>query len=191
MNEQELQELLEGFQGVNYPKVNRNQQAYDQTEQFIEAEVARLLEMYRGLTTLDQRARLIRDGLDLYLRRGHGYSIEGNIGAHYRQIGARVEDCDFEHMIPQAKIRDALIQGRLTIRQAMNPPTCWLHKIYTSNSSRLVGPAAPPVYGTFSAATAWFSRPSTRLSMVHGYRIPMDVLSQTMLDFLTSDPERH
>lgn len=128
MNEQELQDLLEGFQEVNYPKVKRNQQAYDQTDEFIEAEVARLLEMYRGLTTLDQRARLIRDGLDLYLRRGHGYSIEGNIGAHYRQIGVRVEDCDFEHMIPQAKIRDALIQGRLTIRQAMNPPTCWLHR---------------------------------------------------------------
>ena len=84
--------------------------------------------MYRGLTKLDQRARLIRDGIDLYLRRGHGYSIEGSIGSHYRQVGVDIKNCIFEHMIPQSRIRDLLIQDRISIRQAMNPPTCLISK---------------------------------------------------------------
>lgn len=128
--EQLLKEAVEGFQEVNYRQVSvdRNQESYNITDEFIESEVTRLLEMYRGLTKLDQRARLIRDGIDLYLRRGHGYSIEGSIGSHYRQIGVDVKNCIFEHMIPQSRIRDLLIQDRISIRQAMNPPTCLISK---------------------------------------------------------------
>jgi hypothetical protein len=128
--EQLLKEAVDGFQEVNYRQVSvdRNQESYDITDQFIETEVRRLLEMYRGLTKLDQRARLIRDGIDLYLRRGHGYSIEGSIGSHYRQIGVELDNCIFEHMIPQSRIRDLLIQDRISIKQAMNPPTCLISK---------------------------------------------------------------
>ena len=128
--EQLLKEAVEGFQEVNYRQVSvdRNQESYDITDEFIETEVTRLLEMYRGLTKLDQRARLIRDGIDLYLRRGHGYSIEGSIGSHYRQVGVDLNDCIFEHMIPQSRIRDLLIQDRIGIRQATNPPTCLISK---------------------------------------------------------------
>lgn len=146
-----LKESVEAFEEINYREVAvaRNEQSYAITADFIETEVARLLDMYRSLTTLDQRARLIRDGIDLYLRRGHGYSIEGNIGAHYRQVGVSVDQCDFEHVIPQAKIRDLLIQGRITIQQAMNPPTCYIEKTHHSALKQAGWASRTPSYWHF------------------------------------------
>ena len=125
-----LKEAVEGFEEINYRQVmvERNEESYRITEEFIRSEVERYVEMYRNLTTLDQRARLIRDAIDLLLRRGHGYNIEGSIGAHYRQVGVDIDNCIFEHMIPQSRIRDLLIQDRITIKQAMNPPTCLISK---------------------------------------------------------------
>jgi hypothetical protein len=127
---EQLEEAVKGFQEVNYRQVAvvRNQESYDITDDFIATEVERLVNMYRNLTVLDQRARLIRDGIDLYLRRGHGYNIEGSIGAHYRQVGVSLDSCIFEHVIPQSRIRDLLIQDRISIKQAMNPPTCLISK---------------------------------------------------------------
>ena len=125
-----LKEAVEEFEEINYRQVmvERNDESYRITEEFIRSEVKRYVDMYRGLTTLDQRARLIRDMIDLLLRRGHGYCIEGNIGAHYRQVGVDTNFCIFEHMIPQSRIRDLLIQDRISIKQAMNPPTCLISK---------------------------------------------------------------
>jgi hypothetical protein len=125
-----LKEAVEGFEEINYRQVmvERNEDAYRITKEFVQSEVLRLVEMYRNLTVLDQRARLIRDGIDLYLRRGHGYNIGGSIGSHYREVGVDVADCIFEHMIPQSRIRDLLIQDRISIEQAMNAPTCLISK---------------------------------------------------------------
>jgi hypothetical protein len=125
-----LKEAVEGFEEINYRQVmvERNEDAYRITKEFIASEVKRYVEMYRNLTTLDQRARLIRDMIDLLLRRGHGYCIEGSIGSHYRQVDVDVDNCIFEHMIPQSRIRDLLIQDRISIEQAMNPPTCLISK---------------------------------------------------------------
>jgi len=125
-----LKEAVEGFEEINYRQVmvERNEESYRITEEFIRSEVERYVDMYRNLNTLDQRARLIRDAIDLLLRRGHGYNIEGSIGAHYRQVSVDIDNCIFEHMIPQSRIRDLLIQDRITIKQAMNPPTCLISK---------------------------------------------------------------
>lgn len=130
MSHDVLKEAVEGFEEINYRQVmvERNEAAYRITEEFIRDEVSRLVEMYRNLTVLDQRARLIRDGIDLYLRRGHGYAIEGRIGSHYREVGVDPDNCIFEHMIPQSRIRDLLIQDRISLKQAMNPPTCLISK---------------------------------------------------------------
>lgn len=130
MNLDQLKQAVEGFEEINYRQVmvERNEESYRITEEFIKTEVERLVDMYKNLTVLDQRARLIRDGIDLYLRRGHGYNIEGSIGSHYREVGVDKNDCIFEHMIPQSRIRDLLIQDRISIRQAMNPPTCLISK---------------------------------------------------------------
>lgn len=123
-----FKDLIESFEEFNYPRVTRGPRSYELSEEFIFAEIERLLSMYKELTTVDQRARLIRDGIDMYLRRYHGYAVEGSIGSHYREVGVSSSLCDFEHVIPQAKIRDLLIKEKLTIRQAMNPPTCLIHK---------------------------------------------------------------
>jgi hypothetical protein len=125
-----LKDAIEGFEEINYRQVmvERNDDSYRITEDFIKLEVERYVFMYRNLTVLDQRARLIRDAIDLLLRRSHNYMIEGSIGSHYRQIGVELDNCIFEHMIPQSRIRDLLIQDRISIRQAMNPPTCLISK---------------------------------------------------------------
>lgn len=134
----QLKDAVEGFEEINYRQVmvERNEDAYRITDEFIRAEVARLVDMYRNLSVLDQRARLIRDGIDLYLRRGHGYTIEGKIGSHYREIGVDVNNCIFEHMIPQSRIRDLLIQDRISLKQAMNPPTCLISKTHDVELSK-------------------------------------------------------
>jgi hypothetical protein len=47
--------------------------------------------------------------------------------AHYHEIGAD-EDCDFEHLIPAALIRDLLLAGVITTEQALNAPTVRLSR---------------------------------------------------------------
>jgi hypothetical protein len=123
-----FRQLIESHQDVNYPKVVRNEAGVVLSRETTVAELERLLEMYRGLTQVDQRARLLRDSIDFWLRRYHGYAIEGSLGGHYRQVGVKAKKCDFEHVVPQKTIRDLLIRGRITINQAMNAPTCLLDK---------------------------------------------------------------
>jgi hypothetical protein len=120
--------LIESFREVHYPKVTRSEEGYVLTRELVTSELERLLTTYRGLTVVNQRARLLRDGIDFWLRRYHGYAIGGGTGSHYRQVGVSENDCDFEHVIPQKIVRDMLIQNKLTITQAMNVPTCLIHK---------------------------------------------------------------
>ena len=147
----QLKESVQGFEEINYRQVmvERNEDAYRITEEFVRGEVTRLVDMYRNLRVLDQRARLIRDGIDLYLRRGHGYTIEGSIGSHYREVGVDLDNCIFEHMIPQSRIRDLLIQDRITIKQAMNPPTCLISKEHDTQLSKSGFNNKTPSYWNF------------------------------------------
>jgi len=147
----QLKESVEDFEEINYRQVmvERNEDAYRITEEFVRGEVIRLVDMYRNLTVLDQRARLIRDGIDLYLRRGHGYTIEGSIGSHYREVDVDVTNCIFEHMIPQSRIRDLLIQDRISIKQAMNPPTCLISKEHDAQLSKSGFNNKTPSYWNF------------------------------------------
>jgi hypothetical protein len=47
--------------------------------------------------------------------------------AHYYEIDPD-DECDFEHLIPAARIRDLLLAGILTIEQAFNAPTVKLSR---------------------------------------------------------------
>jgi hypothetical protein len=47
--------------------------------------------------------------------------------AHYHEVNAD-EDCDFEHLIPAARIRDLLLAGSITTEQALNAPTVRLSR---------------------------------------------------------------
>lgn len=129
-----LKTLVESFAPVTYSRVQRGDQAYRETYDLTVTELERLVTMYKELKTVGQTARLVRDSIDHWIRRYHGYAIEGSIGAHYVEVGVDRSSCVFEHVIPAAKVRDMLLQGILTVRQALNTPTCL---ISTRNDSIL------------------------------------------------------
>ena len=118
-----LKTLVESYQPAQYKRVARGDDSYKSTVELTEKELARLVSLYSVQQTL-QEQRLIRDAIDHWLRRYHGYAIEGSIGSHYVEQGVDQKDCIFEHVIPASKVRDMLLQGILTIKQAMNTPTC-------------------------------------------------------------------
>jgi hypothetical protein len=120
----DLQTLVENFAPVTYSRVQRNDQSYKETYDLATSELTRLISKYQTLTQVGQTARLIRDAIDHWIRRYHGYAIEGSIGAHYTQVGVDPTACVFEHVMPAAKVRDMLLQGVLTVKQALNTPTC-------------------------------------------------------------------
>lgn len=123
-----LKQLVESFVKRNYKKVQRNDRAYKQTLDITTSELERLLELYRGCIDEDQTARLVRDSIDHWIRRYHDYAIRGNIGSHYVASGIKQGETVFEHVIPANVVRDMLIQGKLSINQALNAPTCLISK---------------------------------------------------------------
>jgi hypothetical protein len=120
----DLQKLVESFSPVTYSRVQRGDKSYKETYNLTVRELDRLVAEYKNLQSVGQTARLIRDSIDHWIRRYHGYAVGGSIGAHYTEVGVDKANCVFEHVIPAAKVRDMLLQGILTVRQALNTPTC-------------------------------------------------------------------
>lgn len=123
-----LQKLVESFSPVTYSRVQRGDKSYKETYELTVSELERLVKMYKEIRSVGQTARLIRDSIDHWIRRYHGYAIEGSIGSHYTEVGVDKANCVFEHVIPAAKVRDMLLQGILTVKQALNTPTCLISK---------------------------------------------------------------
>lgn len=143
-----LMERVSGFAQKKPTPVKRNGASYDATQQFCRREIARYVEMYKQLKAEDQTARLIRDMIDVLLRRYHGYSIKENIGAHYYETGLpHGTKTEFEHVIPAAVARDLVLFDRLTIDEALNIPTCRLSatKHQKLNSTKL-GSTTPDIF---------------------------------------------
>ena len=124
-----LKTLVESFTKRSYKKVQRNDKAYKHTADITTSELSRLLDMYRGFIDDDQTARLIRDSIDHWIRRYHDYVIRGSIGSHYVADGIVKGNTIFEHIIPASIVRDMLIEGKLSINQALNAPTCLISKV--------------------------------------------------------------
>lgn len=141
-------ERVGGFAQKKSTPVKRGGASYDATQQFCQSEIERFVAMYQQLKVEDQTARLIRDMIDVLLRRYHGYAIKENIGGHYREKGLpHGTKTEFEHVIPAAVARDLLLVGRLTVSEALNIPTCRLSasKHKKLNSTRL-GSTTPDIY---------------------------------------------
>lgn len=141
-------ERVNGFAQKKPAPVKRGGASYDATYQFCRSEIERFVAMYKQLTMEDQTARLIRDMIDVLLRRYHGYSIKENIGAHYYEKnlphGTKTE---FEHVIPAAVARDLLLFDRLTVDEALNIPTCRLSaKNHKKLNSTKLGSTTPDIY---------------------------------------------
>ena len=123
----ELKNLVESYQPTTYKRVKRSEQTHLESKQLAEKEITRLLSLYQQQQTLPEK-RLIRDAIDRWLRRYHGYVIEGGIGSHYVEVGVDCKSCIFEHVIPARDALDMLLQGIMTVTQAMNIPTCLISK---------------------------------------------------------------
>lgn len=124
-----IMERVEGFVPVTYKPVIRGGTSYHETEKVTRFVLRLCLRLYKRLDSANQIARLIRDYIDVTLRRYQNYSIKERIGAHYKEVGLKPGDeVDFEHVIPEKIIRDLLIQGRITIDEAMNSPTCLIKR---------------------------------------------------------------
>ena len=121
-----LRQLVESFAEVDHGRVKRNSTAYSDTLVLAQLELTRLLFMY-GQGGSSQHLRLLRDSMDHWLRRYHGYTIGGSIGTHYKERGL-AEKGIFEHVIPASKLRDMMITGVLTINQALHAPICRISK---------------------------------------------------------------
>ena len=122
-----LKSLVENFQNPVYTRVVRNHTAYTDTLALTTSELSRLINMYQQ-GGHPQHLRLLRDSMDHWIRRYHGYTIGGSIGSHYIQVGVDKNNCVFEHIIPASKIRDMMLAGALTVSQALNAPTCLISK---------------------------------------------------------------
>ncbi len=120
---QTLQERVTEFRTRAYDRVIRDDAAYTDTLTLTTAEISRLLELYHA-GGRRQHLRLIRDAIDHWLRRYHGYTIGGSIGTHYRSREVPGNDTIFEHVIPAKDLRDMLLAGALTIAEALNAPVC-------------------------------------------------------------------
>lgn len=119
-------ERVGGFAQKKPTPVKRGGASYEATYQFCKSEIERYVEQYQQLKAEDQTARLIRDMIDVLLRRYHGYSIKEKIGAHYYEKLPHGTKTEFEHVIPAAVARDLLLFNRLTVDEALNIPTCRL-----------------------------------------------------------------
>lgn len=107
--------------------VKRSEKSYTDCRNTVTEELERLIKIYQTeITEEDMRARLIRDCIDYWVRRYHGYAIKENIKSHYNQRGVSLkpEHTVFEHIIPMGQVREMLLAGDLTIPQALNVPTC-------------------------------------------------------------------
>lgn len=123
----QLQSLLEGYQPGRLPKVIRSGLSYQQHQDWTKQKLTMLLEQYHKQESYDQTTQLIRKDFDQTLRSFHQYCIEENVGAHYCEMGIdQGEATEFEHVIPERLVREAVFVGKLTLIQAMNTPTCRL-----------------------------------------------------------------
>lgn len=152
-----LKESIKDFREPVYVRVQRSAETYTATENYVQSNLARLVELYRMTKNDQQTLRLIRDDIDKLLRRCHDYCIKENIGAHY--IDPDLEGNGiFEHMIPASTIRDMLLHGVITTKQACNPPTCRLSK-HKDDLLREAGwgSKTPDIYNFWQRYTHCFS----------------------------------
>lgn len=143
-----LIERVTGFAQKKPTRIKRGGPSYNATYQFCKSEIERFVAMYKQLKVEDQTARLIRDMIDVLLRRYHNYSIKEHIGAHYFEKGLpHGTKTEFEHVIPAAVARDLLLYDRLTVNEALNIPTCRLSAIkHKKLNSTKLGSTTPDIY---------------------------------------------
>lgn len=137
---------LEEFVQARYKPIRRNGSTYVQTYTWAKQGIERVMSVLKAHPMQDQAARLMRDEIDFYLKRCHDYCIKERIGAHYREQGRRKNECDFEHVLPKALVRELLTYGQISIDEALNVPTCLLSKENHRAINRIHVSTTPNIY---------------------------------------------
>lgn len=124
-----LKESLERFVPPVYGKTQRNLLGYKTVAKHCADHIKILISEYSLVENNQQLLREIRNDIDYHLRRYHVFCIQERNGmkAHYHENGAD-DECDFEHLIPAARLRDLLLANVITIEQAFNAPTVRLSR---------------------------------------------------------------
>jgi len=124
-----LKESLDKFTAPVYGKTRRTPDTYRTVANYCRRNLVRLVTEYHAVENDQQLLREIRNDIDTYLRRYHEYCIQQRDGmkAHYHEVAAD-EDCDFEHLIPAARIRNLLLVSAISVEQALNAPTVRLSR---------------------------------------------------------------
>jgi len=124
-----LKESLDKFTAPVYGKTRRTPDTYRTVANYCRRNLVRLVTEYHAVENDQQLLREIRNDIDTYLRRYHEYCIQQRDGmkAHYHEVGAD-EDCDFEHLIPAARVRNLLLVSAISVEQALNAPTVRLSR---------------------------------------------------------------
>lgn len=124
-----LQESLMSFTAPVYGKTVRSAETYSTVAHYCRTNLSRLITEYHAVQNNQQLLREMRNDIDTYIRRYHEYCIQqrDGMGAHYHEVAAD-QECDFEHLIPAARIRDLLLASRITVEQALNAPTVVLRR---------------------------------------------------------------
>ncbi len=124
-----LQESLNNFVAPIYGKTSRSPETYRTVATRCKENLGQLVTEYHTVKNDQQLLREVRIDIDNALRRYHEYCIKqrDGMGAHYHEIGAD-DETDFEHLIPEARIRDLLLANAITIEQALNAPTVILSR---------------------------------------------------------------
>lgn len=124
-----LQESITNFVAPVYGKTTRTVNTYKTVAIYCTGQLQRLVKEYHLVNNDQQLLRELRNDIDYYLRRYHEYCIKQRDGmlAHYHEVNAD-EECDFEHLIPAARIRDLLLADAISVEQALNAPTVRLSR---------------------------------------------------------------
>ena len=124
-----LEESLEKFAAPVYSRIQRSPTAYQTVLVYCSKRITGLVNEYHATKNEQQLLRELRNDIDYYIRRYHDFCIRQRNGmkAHYYEINAN-DDCDFEHLIPAARIRDLLLANIFTVEQALNSPTVSLSR---------------------------------------------------------------
>lgn len=117
-----------------YTRVEYNNDSIVETAQYFKERIEELLVLLPSADH-ERRQQLIRSDVENALREYHKYCIESREGAHYVEVGAT--DTDFEHVIPVRLILGWLLDGRITVEEAFNAPTCYLSKDKHAELGRL------------------------------------------------------
>ena len=151
----QLQESIRGLHTPNYGKVKRSGLTESVTTQWAREVITAKLEEYNKIEILDQRAKLTRDEIEYALRRQNEYCFKDLRQTHYRDASIKPHEKKnliFEHMIPIRLLIAGLIQGKIPLELALDPPTCLIRV----ESDRLLRTAK--VHDTIKDAWNFWSR---------------------------------